>query len=153
MMQVFSTFENTDFLEIAISRLEKSGIVKENIFAVPLDNRSDEKSIMDTIHHSDGISLIDLGAALATAFAVIGASIGFMLAWGPIYWGIIGASIGLLLGIGIKLFIYKVIKTEKRHAQGKQAEVILIIECDEKEAGMVQKILWEQYALGVARVR
>lgn len=153
MMQVFSTFENTDFLEIAISRLEKSGIVKENIFAVPLDNRSDEKSIMDTIHHSDGISIIDLGAALATAFAVIGASIGFMLAWGPIYWGIIGASIGLLLGIGIKLFIYKVIKTEKRHAQGKQAEVILIIECDEKEAGMVQKILWEQYALGVARVR
>ncbi|MDP4106009.1 MAG: hypothetical protein Q8935_13810 [Bacillota bacterium] len=152
-MQVFSTFENTDFLEIAISRLEKSGIVKENIFAVPLDNRSDEKSIIDTIHHSDGISIIDLGAALATAFAVIGASIGFMLAWGPIYWGIIGASIGLLLGIGIKLFIYKVIKKEKRHSQGKQAEVILIIECDEKEAGMVQNILWEQYALGVARVR
>jgi hypothetical protein len=153
MMQVFSTFENTDFLEIAISRLEKSGIVKENIFAVPLDNRSDEKSIMDTIHHSDGISLIDLGAALATAFAVIGASIGFMLAWGPIYWGIIGASIGLLLGLGIKLVIYKVIKKEKRHSRGKQAEVILIIECDEKEAGMVQNILWEQYALGVARVR
>jgi hypothetical protein len=153
MMQVFSTFENTDFLEIAISRLEKRGIVKENIFAVPLDNRSDEKSIIDTIHHSDGISIIDLGAALATAFAVIGASIGFMLAWGPIYWGIIGASIGLLLGIGIKLFIYKVIKKEKRHSQGKQAEVILIIECDEKESGMVQKILWEQYALGIARVR
>jgi hypothetical protein len=153
MMQVFSTFENTGFLEIAISILEKSGIPKGNIFAVPLDNRTDERSLNDTIHHSDGISLMDLGAALATAFAVIGASIGFMLAWGPIYWGIIGASIGLLLGMGIKIFIYKVVKKGKRHSRGKQAEVILIIECDEKEAGMVQNILWKQYALGVAKVK
>jgi hypothetical protein len=153
MMQVFSTFENTGYLEIAISYLEKNGISKGDIFAVPLDNRSGEKNLNDTIHHSDGISLMDLGAALATAFAVIGASIGFMLAWGPIYWGIIGASIGLLLGLGIKLFIYKVVKKGKRHSRGKQAEVILIIECDEKEAGMVQNILWEHYALGVAKVR
>ncbi len=41
--------------------------------------------------------------ALATAFSVIGASIGFKLSWGPIYWGIISAFIGFILGLGIKL--------------------------------------------------
>ena len=153
MMQVFSIFESTGFLELAISRLEQNGISKENIFAVPLDNRTDERTLFDTIHHSDSVSLIDLGAALATAFAVIGASIGFMLAWGPIYWGIIGASIGLIIGLGIKLFIYKVVKKRQRLMRGKQAEVILIIECDEKESRKVQEILWEQYALGVAKVK
>lgn len=152
-MQVFSTFENTGFLELAICQLEKYGILKENIFAVPLDNREEEKTLFDTIHHSDGVSLIDLGAALATGFAVIGASIGFMLAWGPIYWGIIGASIGLVTGFGTKLFYYKVVKKRQRKARGKQSEVILIIECDEKDLGMVQGILWDQNALGVAKVK
>jgi hypothetical protein len=152
-MQVFSTFENTGFLELAICQLEKHGVLKENIFAVPLDNRFEEKTLFDTIHHSDGVSLIDLGAALATAFAVIGASIGFILAWGPIYWGIIGASIGLVIGFGIKLFIYKVVKKRQRIARGKQSEVILIIECDEKDARVVQEILWGQNALGVAKVK
>jgi len=38
-LQLFSTFESNGFLEMAISTLEKKGIPKENIFAVPLDNR------------------------------------------------------------------------------------------------------------------
>jgi hypothetical protein len=75
-MQVFSTFENTGYLELAICQLEKKGIFKENIFAVPLDNRVEEKNLFDTIHHSDGVSLIDLGAALAT-----GGSLGQVLVW------------------------------------------------------------------------
>ncbi len=40
-------------------------------------------------------SLIDIGMVLGTAFSVIGASIGFKLLWGPIYWGLIGPFIGL----------------------------------------------------------
>ncbi|MFL6556937.1 MAG: hypothetical protein ACJ8MO_12555, partial [Bacillus sp. (in: firmicutes)] len=84
-MQLFSTFETTSYLEMAISTLEKKGIKKECIFAVPLDNRIEERKVFDSIHRSDGTSLIDIGMALATAFSVIGASIGFELSWGPIY--------------------------------------------------------------------
>ena len=56
-LQFFSTFENNTFLEMAISTLEKKGIKKENIFAVPLDNRQEERRVFDTIHRSDGTSL------------------------------------------------------------------------------------------------
>ena len=51
--------------------------------------------------------------ALATAFSVIGASIGFKLAWGPIYWGLIGAFIGFVLGLAIRLFTERVIKRKR----------------------------------------
>jgi hypothetical protein len=40
-MQIFSTFETTSYLEMAISALEKKGIKKERIYAVPLDNRTE----------------------------------------------------------------------------------------------------------------
>jgi hypothetical protein len=151
-MQLFSTFENNSFLEIAISMLEKKGIKKESIYAIPLDNRLEERKVFDTIHRSDGTSLIDIGMALATAFSVIGASIGFELAWGPIYWGLIGAVIGFSLGFAIRLFTEKVLKKKKRLLKGKQSEVILIIDCEETKAELVENILWSHYALGVAKV-
>jgi hypothetical protein len=59
--------------------LEQKGIDAKNIFIVPLDNNMEERKIFDNIHRSDGTSLIDVGAALATAFSVIGASVGFKL--------------------------------------------------------------------------
>lgn len=152
-MQVFSTFETTEFLEMAISTLEKKGINKESIFAVPLDNRAEERKIFDTLHHSDGTSLIDIGVALATAFSVIGASIGFKLAWGPIYWGLIGASVGFVLGFAIRLFMELVIKKKKRVLKGKHSEVILIVDCKDAQAELVEDILWSHFALGVAKVK
>lgn len=152
-MQVFSTFENNSFLEIAISMLEKKGIKKESIFAVPLDNRAEERKIFDNLHRSDGTSLIDIGVALATGFSVISASIGFELAWGPIYWGLIGAAIGFILGVAIRLFTEKVNKKKSRLLKGKQSEVILIIDCEESQVELVENILWNHFALGVAKVK
>ncbi|GAE91096.1 membrane protein [Gracilibacillus boraciitolerans JCM 21714] len=152
-MQLISTFENTVFLEIAVSMLEKEGINKENIFAVPLDNRMEERKVFDTLHRSDGISLIDIGMALATAFSVVGASVGFKLAWGPIYWGLIGAIVGFMLGFAIRLFTEIVLKKKRRLLKGKQAEVVLIIDCAVEKSELVENILWNHFALGVAKVK
>ncbi|QGH33299.1 hypothetical protein GI584_04265 [Gracilibacillus salitolerans] len=151
-MQLFSTLENTIYLEMAISMLEKKGIKKENIYAVPLDNRKEERKLFDTLHRSDGTSLIDIGLALATAFSVVGASIGFELALGPIYWGLIGAFIGFVIGVIIRLFTERVIKKKKRLLKGKHSEVIVIIECEETQAELVENILWNHFAIGVAKV-
>jgi hypothetical protein len=152
-LQLFSTFETTSYLEMAISTLEKKGIKKESIFAVPLDNRIVERKVFDSLHRSDGTSFIDIGAALATAFAVIGASIGFKLAWGPIYWGLISAFIGFVLGFAIRLFIELVLKKKKRALKGKHSEIILIIDCEEMQSELVENILWNHFALGVAKVK
>ncbi|MGP4040917.1 hypothetical protein ACTWP4_13620 [Gracilibacillus sp. D59] len=151
-MQLFSTFENNAFLEIAISTLEKKGIIKENIYAVPLDNREEERKLFDTLHRSDGTTLIDIGLALATAFSVIGASIGFELALGPVYLGLIGAFIGFVTGVIIRFFYELVVKKKKRLLKGKHSEVILIIECNETQAELVENILWSHFAIGVAKV-
>ncbi|MFJ5716350.1 hypothetical protein [Neobacillus sp. NPDC093127] len=152
-MQLFSTFENQPGLEMAISTLEKNGIKKQDIFAVPLDNRQEERKVFDTLHRSDGTSLIDIGMALATAFSVIGASIGFKLSWGPIYWGLIGAFIGFVIGFAIRLLTEVVLKKKKRLLKGKQSEVILIIDCKESQSELVENILWSHFALGVAKVK
>jgi hypothetical protein len=152
-VQIFSTFETTPYLEMAISTLEKKGIKKEIIYAVPLDNRTEDRKVFDSLHRSDGTTLIDIGVALATAFSVIGASVGFKLSWGPIYWGLIGAFIGFVLGFAIRLYIELIVKKKRRLLKGKHSEIILIIDCEESQAEFIENVLWNHFALGVAKVK
>lgn len=152
-MQVYAILENNIQVEMAIATLGKNGIPKENIYAVLLDNRKGERKLFDGPHGSDGTSLIDIGVALATAFSVIGTSIGFQLSWGPIIWGLIAALIGFVIGVAIRLFTEKVYKKRKRLLKGKHPEIILIIDCEGTVAELVENILWEHLALGVAKVK
>ena len=91
--------------------------------------------------------------ALATAFSVVGASIGFKLSWGPIYWGLISAFIGFVLGFAIRLFTELVLKKKRRVLRGKHSEIILIIDCEERQTELVENILWNHFSLGVAIVK
>ncbi|WP_034761964.1 hypothetical protein [Rossellomorea vietnamensis] len=152
-MQLFSTFEHTIHIELAVATLEKKGIPQENIFVVPLDNLKEERKIFDTLERSDGTSLIDIGAALSTAFAVIGASIGFELAWGPIYWGLIGAAVGFMVGFAIRLFTELVLKKRRRVLKGFHSELIMIVDCKENEGELIENILFRHFAMGVAKVK
>jgi hypothetical protein len=151
-MQVFSTFEHSSYLELAITALEKVGVEKGSILAVPLINRVEERRLFDTLHRADGISLFDKGAAIGTAFSVVGASVGFVLEWGPIFWGLIGAATGFILGFIIDYVIFKVVHKRERALKGKHAEVVLVVECSEDVASKVEEVLWEHLALGVARL-
>lgn len=152
-MQLFSTFEHSSSLEMAVTTLEKKGIKREKIYIVPLDNRQEKHKLFDGMNRSGGTSLIDIGAALATAFSVVGASIGFKLAWGPIYWGLITAAAGFLLGVGIRLFTESKVKKKRRQLKGVHSEVILIVECEDSEGELIENILFGHYALGVAKVK
>ncbi|MFN7252458.1 MAG: hypothetical protein ACK4M9_17010 [Anaerobacillus sp.] len=108
--------------------------------------------MFDTLHRADGISLFDKGAAIGTAFSVIGASVGFVLEWGPIFWGLIGAAVGFIVGFLIDYIIIKVIHKRKRVIKGKKSEVVLVIECSNELVEKVESLLWENLALGVAKV-
>ena len=151
-MQIFSTFEHSSYLELAITSLDTVGVKKDHILAVPLNNRVEERRLFDTLHRADGISLFDKGAAIGTAFSVVGASVGFALEWGPIFWGLIGAALGFIFGFIIDYIIYKIVHKRKRVLKGKHSEVILVIECPTELVEKVEKVLWDNLALGVAKV-
>lgn len=151
-LQIFSTFEHSTYLELAITAIEELGVQKSHILAVPLMNRVQERKLFDTLHRADGISLFDKGAAIGTAFSVIGTSIGFVLEWGPIIWGLIGGAIGFIIGFMIDYIFNKVIHRRKRVLKGKHSEVVLVINCPNELVEKVEQLLWEHLALGVAKL-
>lgn len=68
------------------------------------------------------------------------------------WWGIISAIIGFVVGVIIRLFTEYVFKKRRRVLKGKKAEVILIVKCTELQGDLVENILWEHSAMGVAKV-
>jgi hypothetical protein len=153
-MHVVSSFTHSEYLELALTSLEQSGISREQIMAVPLDKRKEKPRIMDTMRYSDGISYFDAAMAWSTAFAVVSSCYGFVMTWGPIVWGLIGAVVGFVFGFLMDLLVHR------RRRQGKQdkkalasTEVFVLVECPEKKAAEVEQIFWEHFALGVAQIR
>lgn len=148
-MHVIATFENSIFIELALSALELKGIPKEQIFVAPLDKRTEPKQLFDTIHRADGFSLFDVSAILGTCFMLLGAIYGYVLTWGPIIWGIIGALFGVFTGFFIKLFMVK----KSGNGQKKlTSEVVMIIYCEEQQWQTIEKILWDNHALGLTTI-
>jgi hypothetical protein len=147
---VAATFDYSLYLELAITDLEKRGIPRENIGGIPLNQRIEERKIMDTIHRADGISLFDGAAALGMVFMLFGAIYGFILKWGPILWGLIGLFFGAALGLTLDIMIGKIRRSkDKKRTKNNSSEIILLIKCEENQYKMVEKVLWDNLALGV----
>jgi len=47
------------------------GIAKENILGVSLDKKGEDIMLFDSIHSSDGLSLLDLPILMATVFCLL----------------------------------------------------------------------------------
>lgn len=138
-------------MEINCLDKKMKGIPKENILAAPMDAKGETNKPLDTIHNSDGLSYLDLACILGVVFMLIGSIYGFVLAWGPIWWGVIGLLTGLSLGFIIKLIINR--KYSKgRRTHKKSSEVVVIIECERDQAEIVKNILWDNKALGVSKL-
>jgi len=149
-MYIISTFEHSKYLELAITAIQMKGIHKEDILAVPMDKRAEDRTIFDSLHGADGLSLLDIPALLATFFGIFGAVYGFVLKWGPLLWGLIGIAAGVIFGLVIKFFTTK--KYKGKRDSLKATEVVLIISCSENQMEMVKDTLWAHYAFGVSKL-
>ena len=149
-MYIVSTFEHTIKLETAVTAIEMKGIPKEDILAVPMDKKNEDRVIFDQTHYSDSLSMLDLPIILAVLFALLGLIYGFVLDWGPVIWALIGTVFGAGVGMLIKLY------TMKKHRKKQMAEtpeVVLLITCRENQVDMVTDTLWANSALGVSRLK
>ncbi len=148
-MYVLASFNYCLHTELAVSELVEKGLKNEQIFALPLELRGEPRQILDTIHHSDGVSMIDGGAILGTVFMTLGVIYGFIWEWGPIVWGLIGLIGGFGFGCLIDYFWGKTRQSKNRRNQSK-GEVIVMVNCREDQLDMVKKTLWGHLALGLA---
>lgn len=148
-MIVIATFQHSIELEYALSKLESLGIARERLLVVCMDQASKQYQSDQPQKESSHSKGIEIGMAGATAFSVIGTSLGFIWTWGPIIWGIIAAFIGFSLGFGINALLSKKNKRQSKHT----ADVTVIVQCQTIQADEVQQVMWTNRALTVGLAR
>jgi hypothetical protein len=152
-MYVVASFEYSKSIEMAIVDLERLGLTKKQILALPLDKRQESPKMFDSIHQSDGNSLVDKAAVFGTIFMLLGVIYGYKLTWGPIIWGCIGLISGFTFGFTWDLIVVKWKK--KKEAQANRtynSEIILMVRCEKEHLPQVESILWGNFAFGVGRI-
>ena len=147
-MHVVASFEQSNYLELAITDLEQKGIENNRICAIPLNRMIKERMLFDTLHRADGQTMFDLPTILATIFSLLGVMWGFLWTWGPIIWGLIFLVGGFVLGFCIKYFLYKNSLSKKTKYN---TEVVVIVNCKPAEVETVEKVLLNHFAIGIGR--
>jgi hypothetical protein len=150
-MFVVASFDYSTYTELAVTEIIEKGLKKEQILALPLEVRGESREILDTIHHSDGVSMVDGGFILGAACMTLGVLYGFILEWGPIIWGLIGLMGGFLIGCLIDYFWGKT-RHSKNRRKGPMSEVIIMVECPVEQVEMVKMTMWGHRSLGIATI-
>ncbi|ADU28808.1 hypothetical protein [Evansella cellulosilytica] len=147
-MIIVGTFEQSIELEQTISVLEKRVVAREKILVVFMDQKPliNEFTGRTRNIHSNAF---EVGMATGTGTAVIGASIGFVLKWGPIIWGLITVVIGFILGYVIYFLLKRKFYQTRRIL--KIPEATVIIDCEEHQEKLIKDILWKGQALTVGK--
>jgi hypothetical protein len=147
IMRIIATFDSSSYVEMALVGLQQIGIPQKNIYAASLDKRNEDVAFIDTIHRSDGTSIFDVPAILATIFMLLGGVYGFILKWGPIIWSGIGFIAGFSLGFTIKLINLKL----KQNTKTPKTDIVIIVDCKDEQTPEVEKILWKNMAFGISK--
>jgi hypothetical protein len=144
-MEVLGVFRHTLKVELLLGTFIGAGIEKGDIIAVSLKNPESRtrKSANQTVSGSRS----ELAFILATAWAVIGAGIGYRLYLGPVIWGIGASMAGFLSGYMIQTISLHAFsgKKNKPSAPG----VILIIRCPDNQRQHIEQLMMENEVLGL----
>jgi len=135
-------------MELTLRELEELGLTKEQILVVPLDKIKYQTKAIDSMHRSDGRSLIDLAAIFGIIFMLLGVIYGYIFYLGPILWGLFGLVLGAAFGFLVDYYFTK--KSEKAlKKRGSDADIIVMIQCPKDRQERIEDILWNNMVLGV----
>ncbi|WP_139693036.1 hypothetical protein [Sporolactobacillus terrae] len=141
MATVIGIFRSGLQVELSLQALKREGLTRESIHCLFLDPPRSLQSQHDS--KPDGrTKKADLGFIFATIFGVVGASIGFRIILGPIFWGILSSLIGFLLGLLINFCYTKTFKEQT-------AFVIIAVNCPSRLQQTIEQVFTVNHALGL----
>ncbi len=138
-------------MELTILELEKLGIARNHILAIPLERKQKKFMSMDTINDSDGQSSFDGAMVLGTICMVLGVIYGYIWAWGPVLWGLIGLGVGTVVGFLLDI-LRRFRKGKHMHSGKKGSGVVLLIHCGIDQADRVENTIVSYGAVGTGRL-
>ena len=150
MFYVYGLFKPSLVLEMGINALAKEGFTGEKLLVVALEpGRPERQWLLDTMYSSDGMSLLDGVAIMASVGMVLGVIYGSVVYIGPVATGLLGMAGGGGLGY---LLDRKIRPKNKARYAAPAGEIIVAARCgDQEEAARAESLMREYRAVALGR--
>ena len=148
-MIIIGTFEHSIELELLLANLENNHVARKHIMVVPMDIDPKNPFQVDSKRRDLYYKGIEVGIACATGSSVIGASMGFIMTWGPVFCALIASAIGFSIGFGIYLFFNK--WSIYKNTPNKLPEITVIVQCEDEQSRLIIDEMWKYSALSVGK--
>ncbi|MFZ5644010.1 MAG: hypothetical protein ACOY46_10500 [Bacillota bacterium] len=149
-MFVYGLFNVTNYLELTLAVLNKSGFNNEQISVIKLsDCKPPKANLLDTIHQTDNISLMDGISLTATVGMIFGVIYGSVLPLGPVAFGLIGMFAGA--GTGYALDRIKHRNIDRGQKSYKNFVILAVVCSSEEEVLRAEKIMAEHQSAAIGR--
>jgi hypothetical protein len=147
-MLIIGTFKHSIELEQVLTVLEQIGIPREHIMVVPMGTYP-----QPPLHYMNKLPDLyakgmEVGMACATASTIVGTSIGFILEWGPIFWGLLASVIGFSIAFGSYLLINR---GAHRRLPKRLPEITVIVQCPPERIVQIMEAMWQYGVLTVGQ--
>jgi hypothetical protein len=146
---IVGTFEYSVELEQALAVLEHMGFPQKSILVVAMDSDPDVDNQYIGKSRDRYYKAFEIGMAGAAASSVIGMSIGLVLKFGPVFWGLLFGLFTFWIGFAVYLLINK---DNSRHLPKKLPEVIVLVQTAKEKSELVMGTFWKYRALTVGSV-
>jgi hypothetical protein len=146
-MELVATFPYTANVELVLIELERFGIPRSGLMAIPLQG-TEPYLTLKAVGNAGGTNW-DYGFVLGTVGMLLGSIYGFVLPGGPVLWAM-GGLVGFFpIGVGITVaFRNRQIKRTRSEPQ-----VVIWIRCEDRDTEQIRTMLIWHAAVGIGEVR
>jgi hypothetical protein len=146
-MELVATFPYTANVELVLIELERFGIPRSGLMAIPLQG-TEPYLTLKAVGNAGGTNW-DYGFVLGTVGMLLGSIYGFVLPGGPVLWAMGGLVGFFLIGVGITVaFRNRQIKRTRSEPQ-----VVIWIRCEDRDTEQIRTMLIWHAAVGIGEVR
>lgn len=142
-MYLAAGFESNVYVEMALNELHECEIEDKDVVMIEMEAQKPPQTLFDSIHFSDGVSILDGMAAWAVVGGVFGIIYGSQVKYGPLALGLLGFCTGSLVGFVIDFLI----GARKRRGKkpSRNIEILLLLHCDSKQQLKMASSVCQKY--------
>ena len=152
-MYLVAGFESNVYVEMALSELHECDLEERDVVVIEMESQNPPQTLFDSIHYSDGVSILDGMAAWAVVGGVFGIIYGSQVKFGPVALGLLGFFAGVLIGLVIDLLIGGRKRRWKKPTRN--IEILLLLHCNSKQQLKMASSISQKYnvlSLGIHHV-
>jgi hypothetical protein len=146
-MELVATFPYTANVELVLTELERFGIPKTGLMAIPLQGTAPYLTVKAV--GNEGGTNWDYGFVLGTVGMLLGSIYGFVLPGGPVLWAMGGLVGFFLIGVGITV----VFRNRQIRRNRNEPQVVIWIRCEDRDTEQIRNMLISHAAVGIGEVR